>query len=521
MIRVRNIKIKYEKDNYNEIMTKLSLKLKINKNAILSFKINKKSLDARRKPNLYYIYELDVSVKNENIANNADIFKTPIEKYEFKVTGTEKMKHRPVIIGSGPAGLFAAYLLAYNGFRPIVVERGEKIEDRINTVDKFWKTGKLNPNSNVQFGEGGAGTFSDGKLNTLVKDKNFRMKKVFETFVKYGANEDIMYLNKPHIGTDILSKVIINMRNDIINMGGTFKYNSIFTNLITENNKVKGIEINNKEILECDNVVLAIGNSSRDTFEMLYKSKVLMEAKPFAVGIRLQHPQQMINKAQYGISDLTASYKLTTNINGRGVYSFCMCPGGYVINASSEDNHLAINGMSYHHRDSENANSAIIVTVGPNDFGYNPLDGIKFQRELEKNAFDVGKGKIPVQLFKDFKDNIVSTSFKEVRPLFKGDFKFANLNDILPKYISQSLKEAITNFGTKIKGFDRDDTILAAMESRTSSPIRIIRDEQFMSNIKGLYPCGEGAGYAGGITTSAMDGLKVAEMIMTIYNNEI
>lgn len=522
MIRVRAIKIKYEKDNNSEIIKKISHKLNVSPNDIKFYKVNKKSFDARKKDNLHYVYELDISIDNEeNILNknkDNDIFKTPDEKYIFEVTGTKEMKHRPVIVGSGPAGLFTAYQLAEKGFKPIVIERGEKVEDRINTVNTFWESGKLNTESNVQFGEGGAGTFSDGKLNTLVKDKNFRMKKVFETFVKYGAPEEILYINKPHIGTDILSDVVKNMRNQIIKMGGEFKYNTKLIDLVIENDTLTAIKTNKEEI-KCDTLVLAIGHSARDTFEMLYNHNLNMQVKPFAIGLRVQHSQKNINLAQYGNQDITASYKLTFNHNGRGIYTFCMCPGGYVVNASSEEGHLAINGMSYHARNGENANSAIIVTVGPDDFGNHPLDGIKFQKDLEKKAYEICNGKIPVQLYGDFLEGKISEKFQAVKPNFKGDYEFADLNKILPYFITINLKEGMKSFNQKIKGFANKDTILAGVESRTSSPVKIIRDETFQSNIKGIYPCGEGAGYAGGITTSAMDGIKVAEAIMTVYKN--
>ncbi len=522
MIRVRNIKVSYNNDNEKQIIKKVASKLKIKEEDIINIKINKKSLDARKKDNLMYVYEIDAEVPNEgNIIkkiNQDDVFKTPVEEYKFKAKGTKQMENRPVVVGSGPAGLFAAYLLAEYGYKPIIIERGEKIEDRINTVNKFWDDGILNTESNVQFGEGGAGTFSDGKLNTLVKDKNFRMKKVFETFVKNGAKEEILYLNKPHIGTDILSKVVKNIRNQIIKMGGEFKYNTKLIDLVIEKGTLTSIKTNNEEI-KCDTLVLAIGHSARDTFEMLYNHNLNMQAKPFAVGIRVQHPQKKINLSQYGNENLTASYKLTFNNNGRGIYTFCMCPGGYVVNASSEEGHLAVNGMSYNDRNGENANSAVIVTVSPNDFGNHPLDGIKFQKNIERKAYEICNGKIPVQLYKDFVEEKVSTSFKNVNPNFKGDYEFADLNKILPKFITENIKDAMNNFDKKIKGFVNDDTILAAPESRTSSPVKIIRDDIFQSNIKGIYPCGEGAGYAGGITTSAMDGIKVAEAIMTIYKN--
>ena len=406
------------------------------------------------------------------------------------------------------------------------MERGENIDDRIKTVENFWKNGILNPESNVQFGEGGAGTFSDGKLNTLVKDSSFRNKKVLEIFVECGAPEEILYINKPHIGTDLLRDVVKNIRNKIIEFGGEFKFNSCLTNINVLDNKITSIEINNNEIILTDVLVLAIGHSSRDTFRMLYKNKLNMSAKPFAIGVRVQHNQEMINISQYGENYPTelpvASYKLTHKAkNGRGVYTFCMCPGGFVVNSSSEANRLAINGMSNHLRNEKNANSAVIVTISPDDFGNNPLDGVIFQEKLEELAFEKGNGQIPVQLFKDFKDfknNKESNEFKTVNPIFKGNYKFTNLHEILPDYISDAIIEALDAWNNKIKGFSNEDTIIAAIESRTSSPIKIHRDDLTgEANIQGIYPCGEGAGYAGGITSSAMDGLKVAEYISKKY----
>lgn len=525
MIKVRQVRVEIENNSKEEIKRKTAKKLNIKESNILDFFIRKESLDARDKNDIHYSYEIDVVVADEEKVlrenQSSDISLTVEEKYIFDVIGSKVLKKRPIVVGSGPAGLFTAYILAENGYKPIIIERGEKVEDRIKSVEKFWNTGVLNKNSNVCFGEGGAGTFSDGKLNTLVKDKKNRVFKVFETFVKCGANEEIMYVNKPHIGTDVLRDVVINVRKKIIEMGGDFYYNTTLTDIEIENNEIKSIIVNEKEKIECEVLVLAIGHSARDTFEMLYERKINMVSKPFAVGIRIQHPQSMINSSQYGNLKVTvpnASYKLTyTASNKRGVYSFCMCPGGYVVNASSEDKRLVINGMSNHKRDSGNANSAIIVTVTRDDFGNGPLDGLKYQEKLEEKAYILGNGKIPVQLLSDFEHNRISNSFKEVKPIFKGDYCFANLNDLLPQYIIESLKEAIPYFNTKIKGFGREDAIIAGIESRTSSPIRIERDENFVCNIKGIYPCGEGSGYAGGITTAAIDGIKVAEKIAEIY----
>ena len=524
MIRVRQVKVLYNESSIENITKKVAKKLNIKETDIKSLKINKESIDARKKPEIYYIYEVDCDLLNEELIlrknKSNDILKIDEKEYEIKVTGTNELNKRPVIIGSGPAGLFAGYYLAKLGYKPLIIERGEKIDDRVKSVEEFWNKGILNKNSNVQFGEGGAGTFSDGKLNTLVKDKEGRCKEVFKIFVENGADSNILYKNKPHIGTDVLRNVIINMRNKIIEMNGTFRFNTTLTDIKIENNKIKSIVLNNNEEIDTDILILAIGHSARDTFKMLYENKILMNPKPFAVGVRIQHPQDMINKSQYGNVEIdAASYKLTYKAsNNRGVYSFCMCPGGYVVNASSEENRLAINGMSNHARDTKCANSAIVVTVTPEDYGFNPLDGIEFQRELEEKAYNLGKGLIPVQLFKDYKENKVSTKFG-FEPCFKGNYTFADINKIFPEYINESLKEAIDYYDTKIKGFNRDDAILAGVESRTSSPVRIERDEIFNSNIKGIYPIGEGAGYAGGITTSAIDGLKVVEIIASIYKN--
>lgn len=529
MIRIRQIKIPIEKDNLHHLKKKISFILKCQETDIKTISISKKSLDARKKPNLFYIYEVDVDVKNEEHLlkkhqSNKDIFLTPEEKYIYPKIGNKKLKHRPIIVGSGPAGLFCAYLLAELGYKPIIIERGEGIEERVKSVEEFWKTGVLNKNSNVQFGEGGAGTFSDGKLNTLVKDKSFRMKKVFEIFVESGADKEILYTNNPHIGTDVLRKVIINLRKKIIAFGGEFHYNTTLTNINTKENQITSIEINHKEIIETDILVLAIGHSARDTFEMLDKKDFSLEPKPFAVGLRIQHPQELINLNQYGKNNKLlppASYKLTYQTKeGRGVYSFCMCPGGYVVNASSEEKRLAINGMSYHDRNSQNANSAIVVTISPKDYGTNPLDGLTFQRELEEKAYSLGNGKIPIQTIKDFHNSVESKKLGNITPIFKGDYQLTDLNQLLPSYVTTSIKEALPNFNQKIPGFNNDDAILAGVESRTSSPVKIPRDENLESHIKGIYPCGEGAGYAGGITTSAMDGLKVAESIISTYQNE-
>lgn len=526
MIRVRQIKTPLNHDNEEFIKSSLSHILKVPIKEIKKISIVKKSLDARKKDNVYYVYEVDVSIDSEDKIlrknKSKDIFKTKDETYTINVSGKSNLIERPVIVGSGPAGLFCAYILAENHYNPLIIERGANVDERVEIVDNFWKMGKLDPNTNVQFGEGGAGTFSDGKLNTLVKDQAHRGKKVFDIFVENGAPAEIKYLNHPHIGTDILRGVIKNIRNKIISMGGQFRYHTCLTDLIIKEDTLQGIIVNNQEKINCNSLILAIGHSARDTFKMLNNYNFNLQPKPFAVGVRIEHSQELINESQYGknLSKILppANYKLTyTTTKNRGVYSFCMCPGGFVVNASSEEGRLAINGMSNYKRDEKNANSALVVTVNPSDFGTSPLSGLEFQRKLEEAAYQKGLGNIPIQRYQDFKLNKTTTELGTIRPNMKGSYTFSNLNSILPEFITEALKEAIPAFDKKIKGYANDDAILSAVESRTSSPIRIPRDETGQSNIKGIFPCGEGTGYAGGITTAAMDGLKTAEFIAKIY----
>ena len=525
MIKIKDIKINIDNDNKNHIISKLANILNIKKEDIIDYKVNKKSIDARNKNNILYVYEIIASIKDEEIVLNKNlknVSKYLEEKYIFNITGTKKLKSRPIIVGSGPCGLFAGYILALNGYNPIIIERGEKIEDRVKSVEKFWNDGTLNEESNIQFGEGGAGTFSDGKLNTLSKNENHRQEFVFDTFVKHGAPIEILYENKPHIGTDKLRTVVKNIREEIISYGGEFLYNSKLTDINIKDNKIESIVINDKEQLSCEALFLAIGHSARDTYKMLYNKGLNMMSKPFAVGLRIIHNSDDINKAMYGESYKKlkpASYKLTYKAkNNKGVYSFCMCPGGYVVNASSKDGYTCVNGMSDYKRDSKSSNSGIVVTVNEKDYGINLFDGMNFQDTLEKNAYNLAKGKIPIQKYIDYKNKEISSSFGSVIPEIKGLYSFSDLNNIFSEDINNTLKEAIDYFGNKIKGFDNPDSILAGVESRTSSPLKIIRDENLESNIKGIYPCGEGAGYAGGITTAAMDGLKAAEEFAKKYN---
>lgn len=488
-----------------------------------TYEILRQSLDARKKEEKHFSYTIDVRVPQE-----ANLLKKLHDKnlsvvhpspYRFPAPGDTPLKERPVIIGFGPAGIFCAWYLARAGYRPIVLERGEDADTRRARVTGFWEKGLLDPNSNVQFGEGGAGTFSDGKLNTLVKDPYGRNREVLKRFVEAGAPREILYQQKPHLGTDVLVGLVKRLRQQIGEMGGTIRFGSQVTDFRFSQERLEAVEINHTEWLPARVCVLAVGHSARDTFAVLDAHHVRMQPKAFAVGVRIEHPQAMINQAMYGEEKNpylgAAAYKLThTCKNGRGVYTFCMCPGGYVVNASTEDGRLAVNGMSYQARDGENANSALIVTVTPADFGEEgPLAGVAFQRRLEHAAWQAGEGSIPLQLFGDFQKGQKSVCLGSIRPNMKGSWQLANVREILPAELAASLEEGILAMGKKIPGFDRPDALLSGIESRTSSPVRITRDEYLESNYQGLYPCGEGAGYAGGITSAAMDGIKVAETI--------
>lgn len=604
MIRIQQLKL--EPNHPNEMVPleeKILSILRIKKEQLEEWKIVKCSIDARKKPLVRKVYSVDVKVRNEanvmrRVGKQSNISLVTEHNYRFPASGSERLEKRPIVIGSGPAGLFCGLFLAEHGYRPLVLERGEDVDSRTRTVAEFWEGKPLNHSSNVQFGEGGAGTFSDGKLNTLVKDAEGRNRKVLEVFVEAGAPKEILYQNKAHIGTDILRNVVKGIRKRIEACGGEVRFLSQVTELEiaeieegesdvretrekTERKETKEKEItrtrekeiketreeeiketreeeikeireeeieetrkeeiketreirerkrvltavivNDRERIPCQVAVLAIGHSARDTFAMLLQESFSMSAKSFAVGVRIEHPQQQINLAQYGAGDWdglpAADYKVTYQAsNGRSVYSFCMCPGGYVVNASSEEGQIAVNGMSYHSRDGENANSALIVSVTPKDFpDDSPLAGIAFQRQLEKAAYLAGEGKIPLQLFGDFKQNRKSKRLGAIQPNLKGAYSFANLKEVLPLAVSEALEEGMSAFGKKISGFDREDAILSGVESRTSSPVRIWRDAEMESTVSGVYPCGEGAGYAGGITSAAMDGIKIAEAIAKRY----
>ncbi|MGG7178907.1 NAD(P)/FAD-dependent oxidoreductase [Clostridium paraputrificum] len=528
-IRINNINLNID-EPIEDIKKKVAKKLKISEDEIIKLKILKESIDARKKDNIKFNYCVDIRCNGEKrivsrIKDKDVKFEDNEIKEDFKY-GLKEPKTRPVVIGLGPAGLFAALTLAKHGYKPVIFERGEDVDNRTKTVESFWNgTSDLNLESNVQFGEGGAGAFSDGKLTTRIKDN--RCGFVLEELVKAGAPKEIVYAGKPHVGTDILKDVVKSIREEIKALGGEVHFNSKLEKVEIKDGKLESIVINGKS-MPCESLVLAIGHSSRDTYEMLHKEGVFMQPKAFAVGVRIEHPQSMINNSQYGQYAghprlNAADYKLVCQSEklNRGIYSFCMCPGGVVVAAASEEGRLVSNGMSYHARDLDNANSALVVTVGPEDFeGDSPLSGMEFQRKYEELAFKLGGGKYkaPVQLVGDFLNDRVSTKLGSVIPSYKPGFEFRDLRECLPNYVVEAIKEGIVKFDSRIKGYAMDDAVLTGIETRTSAPVRMTRDENLESiNTKGLYPTGEGAGFAGGIISAAVDGIKVAERIMSEY----
>ncbi len=521
MITLKNIKlpIKYTAEELNNIVAKT---LRIPADNLSSVNLRRISIDARKKSDVHYIATINVSLhfgEQKVVAQckNAEI--STDKSYTFKAK--KELNHRPIIVGSGPAGLFCALILARNGTQPIIIERGETVDNRTKTVDNFWGGGKLDINSNVQFGEGGAGTFSDGKLNTGINDP--RSAFVLKEFVAHGAPEEILISAKPHIGTDKLKSTIKNIRKEIESLGGEFMFNTLVTQIIKNERGVAGVTVKHNNITDdllSDTVVLAIGHSARDTFTMLRDSSIEMQQKAFSIGARIEHLREDIDNCQYGKARHllgAADYKLSTHLqDGTGVYTFCMCPGGFVVNASSEEGLLCTNGMSLHARNNINSNSALLVGITPEDYNCGDvLDGMNLQRQIEKKAFyAIGNNLAPIQYAGDFlQKSVIDT---KVIPSINPGYEFFDISKIYPKFISDSMRAGLMQLGERFMPFSSTGAVLTAAETRSSSPVRIVRNETFQSvSLTGLYPCGEGAGYAGGIMSAAVDGIKCAEAILT------
>ena len=497
---------------------------------LLKVDIFKRSYDARKNIALAFTYIVDVVVKDEaevlkRFVDDPQVRPTPDTSYHFvaKVRdATHRPALRPIVIGFGPCGIFAALLLAQMGLKPLILERGKAVRERTQDTWKLWRKNVLNPESNVQYGEGGAGTFSDGKLYSQIKDPKFYGRKVIQEFIKAGAPEEILYAAKPHIGTFRLVGIVETMREEIIALGGEIRFSQKVTGFDIEAEQIRGLQLENGEHIAADHVILALGHSARDTFEALHEAGVYLEAKPFSVGFRIEHPQSMIDRARLGPHAGNpligaADYKLVHHANnGRSVYSFCMCPGGTVVAATSEPNRVVTNGMSQYSRNERNANAGIVVGITPEDYPGGPLAGIAYQRAIESKAFELGGGtyEAPGQLVGDFLIGRASTAFGSVTPSYKPGVHLTDLASSLPAYAIEAIREALPAFEKKIKGFSMHDAVLTGVETRTSSPLRITRGVNFQSlNIKGLYPAGEGAGYAGGILSAGVDGIKVAEAV--------
>ena len=520
MIRLRDIPLPPE-HNAHQLQFEAAQMLHISVSKIRHMKIVRRSVDARKKPDIKIIYTIDVAVdgNEKRILKQSGCKRATIApvSYYKAVKNLPVPEKRPVVVGFGPAGMFAALVLAIAGWKPLVLERGEDAASRHEKVQKFFENGVLDTRSNVQFGEGGAGTFSDGKLNTGVN--NVRIGWILEQFVKAGAREDILYDAKPHVGTDVLLTVVQNIRQRILSLGGEVRFNTQVTGLCTENGRLTGLKTEAGEIIPCDVCVLAIGHSARDTFEMLEGTGIPMEPKPFAMGVRIEHKQTTVDESQYGMVSPVlppADYKLVQHLENATVYTFCMCPGGHVVAAASEEGRIVTNGMSYADRDGENANAALLVTVNPAEFPYEgTLGGMKWQREIEEKAYRVsGSYCAPAQLVGDFLEGKASTGAGSVQPTYRPGVTWCDLHDVLPEKITASIAEALPLLDDKLKGFAAAEAVMTAPETRSSSPVRIIRDDTRQSSLRGLYPTGEGAGYAGGIMSAAIDGIMTAEAIL-------
>jgi uncharacterized FAD-dependent dehydrogenase len=527
MLRITEVKLPLN-HNQEAIKDAIIERLAISKDDLINYQVFRRAYDARRRSHIFLVYSFDIEIKNEaqvlaKFIDDKSIGLTPNMNYRFVTENKAITKQRPLIIGMGPCGLFTALILAQMGFKPIVLERGKAVRERTKDTFGLWRKSEFNPESNVQFGEGGAGTFSDGKLYSQVKDPKHYGRKVLTEFVKAGAPPEIMYVSKPHIGTFRLVSMVEQMRETIEQLGGEIRFQQRVEDFIIENGQMRGVVLASGETLHSQHIVLAVGHSARDTFQQLYQRGVYIEAKPFSVGFRIEHPQSLIDSCLFGDyagHELlgAADYKLVHHCkNGRSVYSFCMCPGGTVVAATSEVGHVVTNGMSQYSRNERNANSGIVVGISPEqDYPDNPLAGIELQRRLEKHAFVLGgeNYQAPAQLVGDFLANRPSTALGSVVPSYTPAVHLTNLDTALPAYAIEAIREALPAFDKKIKGFAMHDAVLTGVETRTSSPIRIKRDDSFQSiNTLGLYPAGEGAGYAGGILSAAIDGIKVAEAV--------